>query len=432
MKKQLLSILMLSAVAASAQNVNIPDANFKAYLVGNTAINTNADTEIQVSEAQAFTGTIDCSGLLISNMTGIEAFTSLTVLWCVTNQFTSLDVSQNTALIDLRCSSTDITSIDVSNNTALEVLHVQATDVTSLDVSLNTSLTELLCHSLNLTSLDVTNNTQLAKLYCEWNQLTSLDVTQNTALTHLSCALNQFASLDVTNNTSLIYLNCSSNDLTSLDVSQNTSLTSLYISDNLFTSMNLTSNSALTKLRSNTNQLSSIDLSNNTSLTELYLHENQLTSLDVSQNSLLTDIRCHSNQLTDLNVANGNNSIVTTFYATDNPNLTCINVDDSTYSATNWTAIDSQSEFSEDCYGTASISESFDRVEVTMFPNPATSQLNIQTELEVMEVQITNLAGQVLLTSNNTQINIDHIQSGVYLVTTLTNKGATTQTLIKE
>ena len=40
--------------------VNIPDTNFKANLVANTAINTNGDTEIQCSEASAFTGTMYC------------------------------------------------------------------------------------------------------------------------------------------------------------------------------------------------------------------------------------------------------------------------------------------------------------------------------------------------------------------------------------
>jgi hypothetical protein len=34
-------------------NVNIPDANFKAALIGDTSINTNNDSEIQVSEALA-------------------------------------------------------------------------------------------------------------------------------------------------------------------------------------------------------------------------------------------------------------------------------------------------------------------------------------------------------------------------------------------
>jgi len=64
------------------QNVNIPDANFKAYLVGNSAINTNGDTEIQVSEAAAFNGSINCNLMNISDLTGIQDFTALTELWC--------------------------------------------------------------------------------------------------------------------------------------------------------------------------------------------------------------------------------------------------------------------------------------------------------------------------------------------------------------
>ena len=75
-------------------NVNIPDANFKAYLVGNIYINTNGDKEIQISEASAFNDTIDCGYLDISNLKGIEAFTALTGLSCSGNQLTSLDVSK--------------------------------------------------------------------------------------------------------------------------------------------------------------------------------------------------------------------------------------------------------------------------------------------------------------------------------------------------
>ena len=100
---KLLLLLLVLPMFCFGQNVNIPDANFKAYLVGNTAINTNGDSEIQVSEASAFTDTINCSEMSISNLTGIEAFTALTNLWCYENQLTSLDVSKNTALTFLTC-----------------------------------------------------------------------------------------------------------------------------------------------------------------------------------------------------------------------------------------------------------------------------------------------------------------------------------------
>ena len=127
------------------QNVNIPDANFKAYLVGNKAINSNGDKGIQVSEASAFKGEIDCSELNISNLTGIEAFTALTELYCGKNQLTSLDVSKNTALTKLSCDENQLTSLDVSKNTALTKLSCQRNQLTSLYFRKNTALTQLYC-----------------------------------------------------------------------------------------------------------------------------------------------------------------------------------------------------------------------------------------------------------------------------------------------
>jgi len=153
------------------QNVNIPDANFKASLVNNSSINTNGDSEIQVSEASAFTGGIYCVGQNISELTGIEAFTALTELECGVNQLTSLDVSNNTALTSLICGDNLLTSIDVSNNTALEVLGCGDNQITSLDLSNNTALEVLGCSQNNLlTSLDLSNNSNLIELYCSDNQ----------------------------------------------------------------------------------------------------------------------------------------------------------------------------------------------------------------------------------------------------------------------
>ena len=85
------------------KNVYIPDANFKAYLLGIKEINPNENTEILLSEAAAFNGTINCGDMNIADLTGIEAFTALTYLYCYNNQLTSLNVSQNTALKYLYC-----------------------------------------------------------------------------------------------------------------------------------------------------------------------------------------------------------------------------------------------------------------------------------------------------------------------------------------
>ena len=137
MKTILLFISVFLSASMFGQNVNIPDANFKAYLVGYSSINSNGDTEIQVSEATAFAGSINCSNLGIFDLTGIEAFTALTNLNCEQNQLASLDVSANTALTTLGCKFNQLTSLNV--NTALTDLDCEQNILTSLDISANTA-----------------------------------------------------------------------------------------------------------------------------------------------------------------------------------------------------------------------------------------------------------------------------------------------------
>ena len=84
---------------------------------------------------------------------------------------------------------------------------------------------------------------------------------------------------------------------------------------------------------------------------------NQLDTLDVSANTALTDLYCLLNQLTSLDVRNGNNTNMTLFIVEFNSNLTCINVDNATWSTANWTVangnIDPQHYFSNNCSETA-------------------------------------------------------------------------------
>jgi hypothetical protein len=160
--KKLLLILLCLPMIGFGQNVYIPDANFKAILVGNSSINTNGDTEIQVSEATAFSSDISCSGMNISDLTGIEAFTALTQLNCRVNQLTSLDVSQNTALTYLYCDENQLTILDLSQNTALIELDCNDNQLISLDVrnGNNTNFSSFnALNNPNLTCINVDNAT---------------------------------------------------------------------------------------------------------------------------------------------------------------------------------------------------------------------------------------------------------------------------------
>ena len=173
-------------------DVNIPDTNFKAYLITNSAINSNGDDEIQVSEARAFNGTINCSNKEIFNLKGIEVFTALTYLDCSNNHFQALDVSGASALTYLDCSSNQLTSLNISGASALTYLDCNSNRLTSLDISKNKALTKFDCSSNQLLTLNISGATALTDLNCGSNRLASLDVSKNTALTKLECEGNKF------------------------------------------------------------------------------------------------------------------------------------------------------------------------------------------------------------------------------------------------
>jgi Leucine-rich repeat (LRR) protein len=225
----------------------------------------NTVTNLNISN---FSGNLNALNTPITDLTGIEDFVALKILWCYFNQLSTLDMSQNVNLEELKCSDNQLTSLNVSQNT------------------------------------------NLVKLYCKGNQLAVLDLSNNVNLEELISGGNPFTSgLNIYNNTLLQLLNCTNCQLTALDVSQNTNLTSLNV------------------------------------------HTNQLKALDVSQNTNLTSLNIHTNQLTSLIVKNGANNLIPAadFWATNNSNLTCIEVSDIVYAIANWTNIDSQHVFNTTC-----------------------------------------------------------------------------------
>jgi|TARA_B110000908_G_scaffold146107_1_gene176860 hypothetical protein len=110
----------------------------------------------------------------------------------------------------------------------------------------------------------------------------------------------------------------------------------------------------LRELNCHLNQLISLDLSENTKLTILNCEENQLTSMDISNNPEIFYLNCLSNQLTTLNLKNGANiSELFSVDARNNPNLSCIQVDDVAFAdgEADWGSwgIDSHHYFSTNC-----------------------------------------------------------------------------------
>ena len=187
MKKILLIIIstITFAFTTQAQNVNIPDSKFKAYLIGRKdSINTNKDTEISVTEAEAFTGTINVSNKGITSLTGIESFVNLTYLECNDNQLTTLDISKNTALKSLICYWNVLTTLIIQNNSALVYLDCHFNKLKNLDLSTSPALTDIWCSYNDLTTLNLNNNSSLKYLWCQNMKLTNLDLSNNLVMSN--------------------------------------------------------------------------------------------------------------------------------------------------------------------------------------------------------------------------------------------------------
>lgn len=403
MRKQLFILAgVLSCIFSFAQIVNIPDANFKAYLVGNPAINTNGDSEIQVSEAEAFTGAIKCYNRNIKDFTGIEAFINMT----------ELDSGSRSSTNQNR-----IVTLDLSKNIQLKIINCSYNELTNLDVSKNLKLESLACLGNKLNQLNLINNTQLISLSCDSN-FTTLDLTKNSSLLDLyilrneNSSLPELVSLDVSKNGLLEYLAIQWTSLTDLDVSKNTMLKFLWCSYGKLTNLNV---------------------SNNTALTDLYCFSNQLISLDVSKNTALTRLECSNNQLVKLNLKNGNNTLITNekYNSLQNPNLTCIQVDDENYSNANWINKDSWASYSTNCSSTLSINQA-QKLQARIYPNPVKNILNVQTEANLQKVEIYSSNGQLIKTSFLKEINVSTLPKGNYIVKITTDKGVQTEKFIKE
>jgi hypothetical protein len=80
--------------------IEIPDANFKSYLLEN--FDKNGDGNISLLEAKAITA-INCSGMNIEKLDGIEKFANLESLDCSNNELEELEIRYNGKLNKLVC-----------------------------------------------------------------------------------------------------------------------------------------------------------------------------------------------------------------------------------------------------------------------------------------------------------------------------------------
>ena len=194
-------------VFSTASVALIPDQNFEQVLIdfgldilldGKVKIE-NIDT-VTILANNIFGTTTSLYGRNISDLTGIESFTSLKSLDVGNNQLSNIDLSQNIQLELLSVAQNQISNLDLSNNNLLNWFSCSENQISNLDLSQNDSLVFLTCSANQISNLDLSNLINLEQIQCDINMLTSLDLSGCLSLKHLFCTANQLTGLDISGN----------------------------------------------------------------------------------------------------------------------------------------------------------------------------------------------------------------------------------------
>jgi len=79
---------------------------------------------------------------------------------------------------------------------------------------------------------------------------------------------------------------------------------------------------------------------------------------------------------------------------------------------------------------TVGINENGEKEYVVVYPNPASTLLNVGSNGEVTQVRLINTVGQVVFDNIATQIDVSDLEGGVYFIQIATKNGTTTQKII--
>jgi uncharacterized repeat protein (TIGR01451 family) len=396
--KKLLLLLLFSGLT-HAQIVNIPDANLKAALLSAnpsnyiangltgspTAIDTNANSEIEVSEAlQISSITVRNAG--IADLTGLEAFTNLaTVVFednqisslaplygltsvynldCSANQIaslpvgfmagkldvdladnllTTLDMSQANLLMWLDVSGNQIASLDFSDVTTDFIgLYFSDTMISDIDESLLSSLYYIQCDNTPVTSLDVGGMTNLSQLSAKNTMITSFMAADKALLEYVDFSDSALLTSAVVTNCPVLWAATFVNSpvLQSVDLSDNPSLNDMFGLDAVpaLETVDLSGCTGLQGFAMFNNdpiQISSIDITGCINAAYFICRSAQLTSVDLTAFPQMNTVDLRNNPLTSVNLSGLTNLASldlgntgrTTLDVSGFPNLTSLWVD---------------------------------------------------------------------------------------------------------
>ncbi len=160
----------------------------------------------------------------VNTVNNIETLTGLTNFSGQNNDLDTFDPRNHRDLEKLYINNNDIVEFSfTSTNLSLKIIWCHSNNLTSLDVSALSSLEELKCFkNSNCTTLLL--NDAIEHVYCQENSISSINLSGLSDLEDLNCAENPVSSLGLSSCTDLTYLKANGTDLTILDVSNNQAL----------------------------------------------------------------------------------------------------------------------------------------------------------------------------------------------------------------
>ena len=371
------------------------------------AIDQNGNGEIEVSEAQLITA-INVSNANISSLSGIENFSNLFNINFDDNNVPSISAVGLNNLKQMQCVNNHMTSYSFLNN-FLNLKYFNAG---------NDLVTSISFGSLpNLLKFAVRDNPNLQSI--NFNGLTGLKT-----LGLNSCPINNINFLPLVN---LENLSLNNSQISNLNLTQIPTLKSLECNNNLLTTLNFTENPNLEKVDCSFNQLTTLDFRNNFLFYGLACRNNNLNSIYLKNGTKqLYDNQPFPSQIYD----NWNNNPNLNYICADNNEITDIQTN--LMGSYNLNTIN----FDSNCL-LSTIKNDLSNISIA--PNPINDIMSIDltNNNEVfLNFVIIDLLGKIVFEKNlrpfeKNQINIAHLNKGIYLVRVYNDKKSINVKLIK-
>ncbi len=139
--------------------------------------------ELALSKANAYLTELENAGVptartKITDVDGLQFFTSVTSLTLTSNEITSIDLTALKDLEEVTLNNNWIGTLNVTQNTKLKILNYNASSSSSAPAN------------SKLTTIDLTKNSELTTLSLNSHELTTIDLSNNTKLTSVSLTGN--------------------------------------------------------------------------------------------------------------------------------------------------------------------------------------------------------------------------------------------------